>query len=150
MLPEFNLPPSEPVFDTGFATRHPATLLVAEDNPVNQKIVRRLLEKLGYSPEIVANGLEALVALRRRPFDAVLMDVEMPEMDGLTATRTLRAEIPKDQQPAVIAVTAHAPDAGSTRFADCQLDHFITKPLRLPELTATLARITAWRDARRS
>ena len=149
-LPDIARPDADFVFDTSFATRHPATLLVAEDNPVNQKVVRRLLEKLGYSPEIVANGLEALVALRRHRFDAVLMDVEMPEMDGLAATRTLRAEIPRDQQPAVIAVTAHALDEDCARFGECQMDHFITKPLRLPELTAALARIPAWRDARRS
>ena len=141
---------ADAVFDTAFATRHPLSLLVAEDNPVNQKVVRRILEKLGYVPEIVANGIEALAALRRHPFDVVLMDVEMPEMDGSSATRALRAEFPADRQPAVIAVTAHALESDRAHFGDCRIDHYLTKPLRVDELTATLARAAAWRDARRA
>ncbi|MEZ0215847.1 MAG: ATP-binding protein [Rariglobus sp.] len=148
--PESARAATEPVFDTSFATHHPVSLLVAEDNPVNQKVVRRILEKLGYTPEIVANGIEVLAALRRHPFDAVLMDVEMPEMDGLTATRTLRTEIPRDRQPAVIAVTAHALESDREHFGECQMDHCLTKPLRLGELTAALALVTTWRDARRA
>ena len=137
-------------FDPTFAQRHPVEILVAEDNPVNQKVARRLLEKLGYTPEIVANGLEALVALRRRPFDVVLMDVEMPEMDGATATRALRAELPSASQPAVIAVSAHALDSDRTQSMECGLDHYITKPVRLDQLTSALAAAAGWRDARRT
>jgi two-component system, sensor histidine kinase len=147
--PESARAAAEPVFDTSFATRHPVSLLVAEDNPVNQKVVRRTLEKLGYTPEIVANGIEVLAALARHPFDVVLMDVEMPEMDGLTATRTLRTEIPRDRQPAVIAVTAHALESDREHFGECHMDHCLTKPLRLADLTSALARATSWRDARR-
>ncbi|MBC8039113.1 MAG: response regulator, partial [Opitutaceae bacterium] len=140
---------AEPVFDTSFATRHPLGILVAEDNPVNQKVVRRILEKLGYTPEVVANGIEVLAALARHPFDVVLMDVEMPEMDGLTATRALRTDVPASRQPAVIAVTAHALESDREHFGECDMDHCLTKPLRLAELTAALSRAATWRDTRR-
>ncbi|HTJ79049.1 MAG TPA: ATP-binding protein [Rariglobus sp.] len=139
-----SLPPASrhlDTFDTGFALRHPARILIAEDNQVNQKVASRTLEKLGYSPEIAANGLEALVALRRQPFDLVLMDVEMPEMDGLTATRALRAEFPRESQPVVAAVTAHALVGNREQYLDAGMDHYLTKPLRLADLTALLARV---------
>ncbi len=138
-----------PVFDTSFAVRHPASILVAEDNQVNQKVVRRLLEKLGYTPEIVANGLEALVALRRHPFDLVLMDAEMPELDGVGATRVLRAELPAARQPVVAALTAHALVGDREKFLAAGMDDYLAKPLRAGELTALLTRLPVLLAGRR-
>ncbi len=143
--PNADAPASEvgltPALDPGFAARHPARILVAEDNQVNQKVVRRLLEKLGYAPELVANGFEALVALRRIPFDLVLMDVEMPELDGPAATRLLRGEFPLERQPVVVAVTAHALVGHRERFLVAGMDEHLAKPIRVERLTALLARL---------
>ena len=143
-----SLNPNE--LDPSFAARHPATILIAEDNQVNQKVVKRTLEKLGYAPEVVADGLEALVALRRHPFDLVLMDVEMPEMDGPSATRALRAELPRTHQPVVAALTAHALLGSREQYLEADMDHCLTKPLRLADLTTLLARVPALLAARRA
>ena len=143
-----SLNPNE--LDPSFAARHPATILIAEDNQVNQKVVKRTLEKLGYAPEVVADGLEALVALRRHPFDLVLMDVEMPEMDGPSATRALRAELPRKHQPVVAALTAHALLGSREQYLEADMDHCLTKPLRLADLTTLLARVPALLAARRA
>ena len=135
-------------FDPQFASRHPARILVAEDNPVNQKVLGRMLEKLGYLPAYAADGLASLAALRATPFDLVLMDIEMPGMDGPAATRALRAEFPAARQPGVIAVTAHALADSRETFLSAGLDEILTKPIRLPELTALLARLPELRRSR--
>jgi signal transduction histidine kinase/ActR/RegA family two-component response regulator len=135
-------------FDPQFASRHPARILVAEDNPVNQKVLGRMLEKLGYLPAYAADGLAALAALRATPFDLVLMDIEMPGMDGPAATRALRAEFPAARQPGVIAVTAHALADSRETFLSAGMDEILTKPIRLPELTARLARLPELRRSR--
>ena len=144
-------PPGSSEFDARFASLHPAHILIAEDNPVNQKVLGRILAKLGYTPAYAADGLAALVALRATPFDLVLMDIEMPEMDGPTATRALRAEFPAARQPVVVAVTAHALTDSRETFLAAGMDEILTKPIRLPELTALLARLPELhrsRDAR--
>jgi signal transduction histidine kinase/CheY-like chemotaxis protein len=141
-------PPGSSEFDPRFATRHPARILIAEDNPVNQKVLGRMLEKLGYLPAYATDGLAALVAFRASPFDVVLMDVEMPEMDGPTATRALRAEFPTARQPVVIAVTAHALNDSREAFLAAGMDEILTKPIRLPELTALLAHLPKLHRAR--
>ena len=135
-------------FDPQFASRHPARILVAEDNPVNQKVLGRMLEKLGYLPAYAADGLAALAALRATPFDLVLMDIEMPGMDGPAATRALRAEFPAARQPGVIAVTAHSLADSRETFLSAGMDEILTKPIRLPELTALLARLPELRRSR--
>ena len=124
-----------------------ARILIAEDNPVNQKVLGRMLEKLGYLPAYAADGLAALVALRATPFDLVLMDIEMPAMDGPTATRALRAEFPAARQPVVIAVTAHALTDSRDAFLSSGMDDILTKPIRLPELTGLLTRLATLRRA---
>ncbi len=140
---------NQDVFDPTFAARHPATILIAEDNQINQKVAKLTLEKLGYAPEVAADGLEALGALRRHPFDLVLMDVEMPEMDGPAATRALRAELPLARQPVVAAVTAHALVGNREQYLESGMDHYLTKPLRLADLTGLLARLPPLLAARR-
>src|SRR5215510_11768791 len=83
-------------------------ILLADDNLVNQKVAQRMLERLGYRPDVAANGVEVLQALRRQTYDVVLMDVQMPELDGLEATRQIRLRM--GAKPHIIAMTAHALD----------------------------------------
>lgn len=126
-------------FDTTFASRHPHRLLVVEDNPVNQKVAAQMLRRLGYEAAMAGHGREALDLLRRENFDLVLMDVEMPEMDGLEATAQIRRELPPDAQPIIVAVTAHALTGDRPRFLAAGMDDALTKPLRLAELQRVLA-----------
>ena len=94
--------------DEHLAERLPLRILVVEDNAVNQQLALLLLQKVGYRADVAANGVEALEALERQPYDVVLMDVEMPEMDGLEATRRIRRMAPVEPRPRIIAVTAKA------------------------------------------
>jgi CheY-like chemotaxis protein len=115
------------------------SFLVAEDNAVNQKLVVRLLEKRGHSVVLAVNGREALSALEKRSFNVVLMDGEMPEMDGFEATRRLRekekfsgAHLP------IIALTAHAMQGDKDRCLACGMDGYVSKPIKLEELFSVI------------
>jgi signal transduction histidine kinase/CheY-like chemotaxis protein/HPt (histidine-containing phosphotransfer) domain-containing protein len=115
-------------------------ILLAEDNPVNQRVATLMLERLGQRPVVVANGEEALAAVRAAPYDLVLMDVHMPVMDGHEATRRIRAELPADRQPRIVAMTAGAlVDDINASFASGMDDH-LSKPVRALELAAALRR----------
>jgi CheY-like chemotaxis protein len=124
-------------------------VLIAEDNPVNQKVLMRMLQKLGYTAQAVGNGREVLAALRRETFDVVFMDVEMPDLDGPGATRALRSELPPARQPVVVAVTAHALAGNRELLLGAGMDAYLTKPIRLGELTALLKQLEELRRARR-
>jgi PAS domain S-box-containing protein len=116
-------------------------ILLAEDNPVNRKLAKTLLEKHQYSVVIAENGREALEALDRHKVDAVLMDVQMPLMDGLEATRAIRARELKTQEHLhIIALTAHAMKGDRERCLDAGVDDYLSKPIRTPELLAALDR----------
>lgn len=127
-------------FDPEFAACFPARILVVEDNPVNRKVVGRMLEKLGYKPNFANNGLIALDCLQQATYDLVLMDVEMPEMDGPTASRRIRSDFPAGSQPIVVALTAHAVAGVREALLLSGMDDMLTKPIRLPELTGLLKR----------
>ena len=119
-------------------------VLAAEDNAVNQRVVARLLRQLGSDVDVVANGREALEALRAaagagRPYDVVLMDVQMPVMDGHEATRRLRRELAPADQPHVIALTANAMTGDREACLDAGADDYLTKPVRRDALEASLA-----------
>ena len=115
------------------------SVLLAEDNLVNQKVAARLLAKYGCKPDIVANGAEAVEAITRQAYDVILMDVQMPEMDGLEATSKIRATLPPHRQPRIIALTAGATADDREDCAAAGMDQFITKPVRVAELYAALA-----------
>ena len=115
-------------------------ILLAEDNAVNQKVALRLLDQLGYRADVASNGLEALEALERQPYDVVLMDVQMPELDGLDATRRICERWPAEVRPRIIAMTANAmPEDREACFA-AGMDDYVAKPIRPNELAEALRR----------
>jgi len=109
-------------------------VLVAEDNPVNQTLICALLKRLGITPDLVEDGEAALVLLASRPYDLVLMDVQMPRLDGISATRALR-KMPLAHQPRVIAVTANVLDDERAACLEAGVDEFLGKPYRASELS---------------
>ncbi len=117
------------IFDPELGRKHPLRILLAEDNPANQKLALALLSKLSYRADVVANGLEALQALERQRYDVLLMDVQMPEMDGLEASRRICRRWPKEQRPRLIAVTANAMREDREECLDAGMDDYITKPI---------------------
>jgi PAS domain S-box-containing protein len=116
----------------------PLRVLLAEDNLVNQKVGLRILERLGYRADVVANGLEVLDALNRQPYDLILMDIQMPEMDGLEASRYIREHYPEKSQPVILAMTAHAMVGAREMCLAAGMDGYISKPIRIPELVEAL------------
>ena len=125
---------------TGVQHRRPIHILLAEDNVVNQKVAARMLERLGYRADIVQNGAEAVAALQKENYDVVLMDVHMPEMDGLEATRHIRRERKRGRRPYIIALTAAALPEDEEKCMEAGMDDFITKPVRTPDLNTVLER----------
>ncbi len=125
--------------DKDFARRYPQRILLAEDNLVNQKVALRMLAKLGYSADVATNGVEVLAALERKLYNLILMDVQMPEMDGIEATVRIRAQ-KKDGQHRlrIVAMTAYAYKTDLDRCLAVGMDGFITKPIRLDALKAVM------------
>jgi two-component system sensor histidine kinase/response regulator len=116
-----------------------ARILVAEDNPVNQLVAVRILEKLGYRADVAANGSEAVDALMRIDYAAVLMDCQMPEMDGFEATREIRRRQGTRRRTPVIAMTAAAAREDRDRCVEADMDDYVSKPVRTEELGRVLA-----------
>jgi PAS domain S-box-containing protein len=135
----------EPVTD-GKRARSALRILLAEDNAMNQKVALRLLEQLGYRADVANNGLEAIAALERQPYDVVLMDVQMPELDGLDATRRICEQWPEETRPHIIAMTANAlPEDREACFA-AGMNDYVAKPIRAEELVAALKRAKPLRN----
>jgi PAS domain S-box-containing protein len=129
------------VVTDGKRARSALRILLAEDNPMNQKVALRLLERLGYSADVATNGLEAIEALERRPYDVVLMDVQMPHLDGLDATRQICERWPEESRPQIVAMTANAlPEDREACFA-AGMNDYVAKPIRAEELAAALKRV---------
>jgi PAS domain S-box-containing protein len=129
-----------PRFDSSMAERLPLRILLAEDNEINQDVVSQFLGRLGYQPDIAENGHQVLDALQRQPYDVILMDVQMPEMDGLEATQHIRRDLPRDQQPRIIAVTANALRGERAACLAAGMDDYISKPIELAQLIQALER----------
>ena len=129
-----------PEINTRMGEEHPLRILIAEDNLINQKVALRLLERLGYKADVVANGLEALVSVRHVDYDVVLMDVQMPEMDGLEATRQLCKLYEPDARPRICAVTADAQACDREACFEAGMDDYLSKPVRLEQVAEALRR----------
>jgi CheY-like chemotaxis protein len=134
-------PPASETINPDLAQEHPLHILLAEDNAVNQKVALRLLQRMGYRADVAANGLEVLEALERQPYDVVLMDVQMPEMDGWSATQHIRSDWPSACQPHIIAMTAHALPEDRERCLNVGMNDYISKPFRVEELTRALLQV---------
>lgn len=129
---------SKPTVDPDMAKRHPLRILLAEDNLVNQKLAIRLLEQMGYRADLASNGLEALESVERQTYDVVLMDVQMPEMDGLEASRRITSRLAPDNRPIIIAMTANAMQGDREMCLAAGMDDYIAKPIRVHKLIDAL------------
>ena len=130
--------PAETTFDANLAKHYPLKILLAEDNAVNQKLAIRMLERMGYRVDVAANGIETLEALKRQRYDLILMDVQMPEMDGLDATRFIRNKLPPKMQPYIIAMTANAMQGDREICIAAGMNDYVSKPIQLKELQGAL------------
>ena len=128
------------LFDSELAQRLPLRILLTEDNAINQKVALRLLKRLGYRADVAGNGIEAIEALQRQAYDVILMDVQMPDMDGVEATQIIRHDFRPEQQPHIIALTANALEGDKERFLSIGMDDYISKPVRVHELVEALKR----------
>ncbi len=129
-----------PRLDVHLAEHLPLRILIAEDNVVNQKLAVQLLVKMGYRPDVAGNGLEAIQALERQRYDVVLMDVQMPEMDGLEATRHICHRWPRTARPFIIAMTADAMQGDREKCLNAGMDDYVTKPVQVATLVEALKR----------
>ncbi len=134
---------AQPKLDAGLAQRHPLRILLAEDNVVNQKLALRLLGQMGYRADLAGNGIEAIESIERQTYDVVLMDVQMPEMDGLEATRRITQRWAAGSRPRIVAMTANAMQGDRETCLAAGMDDYLTKPIRVEELVQALQQTAA-------
>ncbi len=132
---------ARPKTDPDLGRRHPLRILLAEDNLVNQKLATRILEQMGYRADLASNGKEALESVARQTYDVVLMDVQMPEMDGLEASRRINAQYPGGDRPRIVAMTANAMQGDREMCLEAGMDDYIAKPIRVEQLIAALQNV---------
>jgi CheY-like chemotaxis protein/HPt (histidine-containing phosphotransfer) domain-containing protein len=130
--------PFAPSLDASLARRLPLRLLLADDNPINQKVGLSVLSKLGYRADVANNGVEVLKALEQKAYDILFLDVQMPEMDGLEATRQICGRWPAEKRPRIIAMTGNALMGDREKCLQAGMDDYISKPVRIAELQTAL------------
>ncbi len=136
-----------PLFDAQMGERYPLRILLTEDNITNQTVVLRLLERLGYQADVAYNGLEALQSLEQHMYDVVLMDIQMPEMDGLEASRQIRRKWSGQQGPYIIAMTANAMQGDRELCLEAGMNDYVSKPVRIEALTKALLEIQSFKES---
>ncbi|HLF26009.1 MAG TPA: response regulator [Anaerolineae bacterium] len=134
-------PPLNTAAAAELAALHPLRILLVEDNVMNQKVALRMLERLGYRTDVATNGQEAVEALQRQTYGVVLMDVQMPVMDGLEATRRIRQQWPRERQPRIIAMTANVMYGDREECLAVGMDDYLGKPVRLEDLIRALSQL---------
>ncbi|GAA6001160.1 hypothetical protein JCM10207_007438 [Rhodosporidiobolus poonsookiae] len=140
--------PASPAFPSNLAARNPLSILVAEDNPVNVKVITHLLKKLGYHCDIAEDGAIAVDKSQKKRYDLILMDLNMPNMDGLTATRKILELMPDPtQRPSIVCLTANAMAEDKARCMAAGASGYVSKPILVPELVAALNEAGAQRAA---
>jgi CheY-like chemotaxis protein/HPt (histidine-containing phosphotransfer) domain-containing protein len=139
-IPREKKAPTAPTLDPDLARRLPLRLLLADDNPINQKVGLSVLQKLGYRADLAGNGLEVLKALEQKAYDILFLDVQMPEMDGLEAARQICQRWPAEKRPRIIAMTGNALVGDREKCLEAGMDDYISKPVRITELQSALER----------
>ena len=142
IAPKAAQPAAKPKIDASLAARHPLRILLAEDNVVNQKLALRILQQMGYRADLASNGIEAIESVERQTYDVVLMDVQMPEMDGLEASRRITSKFKPGQRPRIVAMTANAMQGDHEECLGAGMDDYVTKPIRVDALVEALMRVT--------
>jgi signal transduction histidine kinase/DNA-binding response OmpR family regulator len=137
-------------YDRGLGERMPLRILLAEDMGVNQRLMLTMLGRIGYRADVAANGLEVLTALQRQSYDVILMDVQMPEMDGLEASRRVNRLLNADQRPRIIALTANAMREDREACLAAGMDDYLSKPVQVSALQDVLERTGLWLKQRSS
>jgi CheY-like chemotaxis protein len=144
--PKAVVAPAKARLDPTMAARHPLRILLAEDNVVNQKLALRLLQQMGYRADVASNGIEAIESVERQAYDVVLMDVQMPELDGLEASRRIAAKWSADHRPRIVAMTANAMQGDREMCIAAGMDDYLTKPIRVDQLVDALNQASARED----
>jgi len=131
-------PEIKPPIEGHFQQARPLSILLAEDNAVNQMVLLQMLRKIGYQADLASNGFDVLAALDRQAYDVILMDIQMPDMDGFEATRRILARFPKMKRPRIIALTAHALKGDRERCMEAGMDSYLSKPVKIEDLQSAL------------
>ena len=118
-------------------------ILVVDDNRANQRVTALLLGELGYAPDTAGNGIEAIEAIERQPYDIVFMDMQMPELGGLEATRIIRRRFPGSRGPLVVGLSGYASNDTRHECLAAGMNHYLVKPVTLEQFAATIAQLTA-------
>ena len=135
---EMEAEPTTPLFDRSLGQTNPLRILIAEDDNINQQLAQLLFSRMGYNPDIVSNGKEVLEAVSRQSYDVIFMDIYMPEMDGLSAAKSIHAASTRHNRPRIIAMTASVTPYDKKRCREANMDGFISKPIDIDKLTTTL------------
>ncbi|MEM9986524.1 MAG: response regulator, partial [Bacteroidota bacterium] len=131
-------PPKSEAYES-LAQKYPLRILLAEDNLVNQKVATRMLQLMGYRIDVVGNGKEAVEAVTRQSYDLLLLDIQMPEMDGLEACKRIRETLPPSRQPFMVALTANAMAGDREKYLSNGMDAYLSKPIKRGELGERLS-----------
>jgi len=132
--------------DINLSEKRPMSVLVAEDSPSNQRMIVEMLRRMGYRPDAVADGREVIQALELRHYDLILMDIKMPQMDGLEASRQIRKLCPPEKQPRIVAITAFAMEGDREKCLEAGMDDYLAKPVEKNDLMAILMKYSPEQD----